>query len=212
MCQTRSGVAVKISESEIRIYMSDDDSHNTIREEHHLRDDDGPLASRQTPVEFVPATDLLDLDTWEFVFDDSHPDWWTDSMTEQAVRQFKADLSPKIEHLKDTGVWDGCLVLHGKKLPAGTELIVTIGGDARFPRLTDASGLEALVTIGGDADFSRLTDASGLEALATIGGYAYFSNLTDASGLKSLTTIGRYADFSSLTDAVRKALFVRIGQ
>ena len=188
MCQTRSGVAVYMGEDSVRLCLCDTDSHSEIRSHHNIRDDGG-AGDRQTPLEYVPGADFCDLETWELIFDAGRPEWWTEAMTSSVIRDFRADLRPKIEKLLATGVWDGDLSLNCKLLP---------------------SGLSALTSIGGDADFRLLTDAAGLSALTSIGGGAFFQSLTDASGLSSLTSIGGYADFPLLTDADRASLLSRV--
>ena len=187
MCQTRSGVAVYMGEDSVRLCLCDTDSHSEIRRHHNIRDDGG-AGDRQTPLEYVPGADFCDLETWELIFDAGRPEWWTEAMTSSVIRDFRADLRPKVAKLA-TGVWDGDLSLNCKLLP---------------------SGLSALTSIGGDVDFPSLTDASGLSALTSIGGYAYFRSLTYAVGLSALTSIGGGACFPSLTGSDRASLLSRV--
>ena len=85
MCQFRSGIAVRVDESTVRVYMlSDDDSHEEIRKHYRLTDD-GELSRYQTPVELVPVRGLFRREDYDFVFDAGKPDWWVDGMMEQAV-------------------------------------------------------------------------------------------------------------------------------
>ena len=87
MCQAISGVAVLANET-ITVYTSDKtDSHTEIREEFNIRDDYGPGATRQTPIELIPISGLTDISGMEFRFDDCRPGWWTDAMTDEAIRQ-----------------------------------------------------------------------------------------------------------------------------
>lgn len=87
MCQYISGVAVKDGET-VRVYtLPDKDSHSDIRETYKIRDDAGPGAQLQTPVELVPVRGLDRVEDFDFVFDAERPAWWTDEMTEEATRQ-----------------------------------------------------------------------------------------------------------------------------
>ena len=101
MCEFKSGIAVKLNESEVQVYtLPWNDSHNDIREQHGIKENGlGLLSNNSTPIELVPQSKpikLNDPDDWKFVFDADRPDWWTDGMTEQATRQLlqaaKADI------------------------------------------------------------------------------------------------------------------------
>ena len=175
MCQHKSGIAVKRSETEITVYfLKQEDSHQKIRN-HFGLNDKSPLSRYQTPIEFIPVRGCETIDQYDFKFDDSRPEWWTDEMTEEAKRVLFGASQIDIR-----GEWKG--------------------GSADFRSLTDAKGLSGLTSIGGYADFRSLTDAKGLSGLTSIGGPAYFTSLMDANGLSGLTSIGGYAYFSSLTE------------
>ena len=123
MCQYRSGVVVfNSSDGTASLKMlPGEDSHAKIRKHYHIRDDDGPGATRQTPVEYQPTKDLLDLDSYELMWDAGRPEWWTDEHTEQTVRQFRADLAPIIAARK--WEWLGDLRLNDlTALPEGVTL------------------------------------------------------------------------------------------
>ena len=101
MCQFKSGIAVKLNESEVQVYtLSWNDSHNDIREQHGIKENGlGLLSNNSTPIELVPQSSPPKVnkpDDWKFIFDADYPDWWTDGMTEQATRQLlqaaKADI------------------------------------------------------------------------------------------------------------------------
>ena len=90
MCQFKSGVAVKINDTEVDVkYLFLEDSHIDICE--HFDINDNNLLSRYKAfVELVPSKfDFNDLTCWKLMFEVGvgKPDWWTDSMTEQATRQ-----------------------------------------------------------------------------------------------------------------------------
>ena len=89
MCRSISGEAVLKDGERIKVYTSKvTDSHTEIRAEYNIREDDcGPAGARHTPVELVPMSSLTDVKGMEFRFDDMRPDWWTDDMTESAIRQ-----------------------------------------------------------------------------------------------------------------------------
>ena len=89
--------------------------------------------------------------------------------------------------------------------------LTTIGGNAQFRKLIDATGLTSLTTIGGDAYFRSLTDATSLSSLSIIGGNVDFLCLTNSRGLTSLATIGGNVDFLSLTDATSLSSLSTIG-
>ena len=98
MCKCISGIAV-LSNGKVKIYTSvKSDSHSDIREEYGIRDDNSPIADRQTPIELVPITGLTELKDMEFRFDDCRPSWWTDNMTDDAKRQLFRALKNR---------WDG---------------------------------------------------------------------------------------------------------
>jgi len=97
MCQFKSGIAVKISEDEVKIYtLKGEDSHTKIRKEYNIRDGIGAGASRQTPVELVPVRGLLKKEDYDFVFDAGKPDWWTDNMTVSAKAQLFSAIKAEI--------------------------------------------------------------------------------------------------------------------
>jgi hypothetical protein len=101
MCEFKSGIAVKINEEEVRVYtLPLIDSHTIIRKKHGIKENGlGMLSDMSTPIELIPQKfppNFKQSSSWKFKFDDCRPDWWTDSMTEQATRQLmeaaKADL------------------------------------------------------------------------------------------------------------------------
>ena len=89
MCRSISGEAVLKDGERIKVYTSKvTDSHAEIRAEYNIREDDcGPAGARHTPVELIPVTSLTDVEGMKFNFDAWCPDWWTDDMTESAIRQ-----------------------------------------------------------------------------------------------------------------------------
>ena len=91
MCEFKSGIAVKLNECEVEVYtLPLIDRHTLIREKHGIKENSGSLSDFSTPVELVPKrypVKSFDPVDWKFVFDDRRPDWWTDSMTDQATSQ-----------------------------------------------------------------------------------------------------------------------------
>ena len=92
MCEFKSGIAVRISEEEVRVYtLPLIDSHTVIREKHGIKENGlGLLSNMSTPVELIPQSlhpNFKKISSWKFKFDADKPDWWTEGMTEQATRQ-----------------------------------------------------------------------------------------------------------------------------
>jgi hypothetical protein len=89
MCQFKSGVAVRVNESEVVVkFLPLNDSHYRIRNEFDIGEDNLCLSSYSTPVELIPTKlDFEDITCWQFVFDNQKPDWWVDGMTDQCIDQ-----------------------------------------------------------------------------------------------------------------------------
>jgi hypothetical protein len=89
MCKFKSGIAVRINESEVSVMVLDGlDNHSSIREKCNIKEADLGLSRYSIPVELIPTKlDFDDRSCWEFVFDADKPDWWTDGMTEQCFDQ-----------------------------------------------------------------------------------------------------------------------------
>ena len=105
MCRLISGVAVLTGET-VKVYtLPDSDSHSDIRSKFNIRDDDG-AGNRQTPIEYIPVGPLDSFDEWKFLFDDERPDWWTDDMTDQAIRQLISAFRDRHENWKFKGLLD----------------------------------------------------------------------------------------------------------
>ena len=135
MCQKISGIAVLNQErTDVKVYTSKkSDSHTDIRAEHGIRDDNSPIADRQTPIELIPKTSLTKLDGMKFIFDDCCPDWWTDNMTDSAIRQLFFALKDRWDG--DTLSFDGDLDLRSlTSIPEGVTL--SAGGYLDLERLT----------------------------------------------------------------------------
>ena len=117
MCEFKSGIAVRISEEEVRVYtLPLIDSHTVIRERHGIKENGlGMLSNMSTPVELIPhgfPPNFKDSSSWKFNFDSDKPGWWTEGMTEQATRQLmeaaKADFEngnekEQLEAVKQNG-------------------------------------------------------------------------------------------------------------
>jgi len=124
MCQFKSGVAVKISEDDVKVFtLKGEDGHTEIRKEYNIRDGMGAGSTRQTPVELIPIRGLLKKEDYNFIFDADRPDWWTDNMTVSATNQlFSAVLA---EIVNNTIKYKGYLDLDSlTTLPKGITLEV----------------------------------------------------------------------------------------
>ena len=100
MCLHKAGIAVRVDDETVRLYfLEKDDSHQKIRD-HYKLSDSGALSMYQTPVEFVPVRGCEKIDQYDFVFDASRPDWWTDGMTEQCKHELFAASQKDL-----SGVW-----------------------------------------------------------------------------------------------------------
>ena len=86
MCHAISGIAIKAGDT-VDVRTSDDDSHDTIRKHHYIRDGLGAGSARQTPIELIPVRGVEQIDQFDFVFGAGQPDWWTERMTEAATEQ-----------------------------------------------------------------------------------------------------------------------------
>ena len=153
MCQFISGIAVKNGEAVTIYTLPREDSHTAIRAHFDIRDDGGPGASRQTPVELVPVRGFERVEEYDFIFDDGRPDWWTDEMTETAKRElFRAARAR----------WDGKSLAMGRDVYLGrlTSLAEGVslkaGGNLGLGSLTSLPKGVSL-TSGRDVYLGRLT-------------------------------------------------------
>ena len=96
MSYFRAGIAVKAGEDVTVLFHPQSDHHTDIRELHHIRDDDGPGATRQTPMEYRPFGALADISSYRLTFDAGVPAWWTADMTESAIRQFRREVEREL--------------------------------------------------------------------------------------------------------------------
>ncbi|MFA5186953.1 MAG: hypothetical protein WC551_10775 [Patescibacteria group bacterium] len=152
--------------------LPDSDSHEKIREKYSIRDGLGASASLQTPLEYYPTTNLYDFSTYKFEFDDKRPEWWTDEMTESAIRQFQSDINFII---KSEFEGFGDLDLRGlTSLPENAKL--TAGGHLYLSGLTSLPE-NAKLTAGGHLYLRGLTSLPE-NAKLTAGGHLYLRGLT----------------------------------
>jgi len=136
---TRSAVAWwHRTDETVTLYFADDESHSTIREEHHIPDGTDAESQWQTRVEYVPGERFLDLDCWKFRFDAGRPAWWTDEHTSEAVRQFRAELDPRLARLRESGEWPLPLRFVGE-IPADLAAMLVRCGDIYAPGATSLS-------------------------------------------------------------------------
>ena len=155
MCRFRSGVAVyNATDGSVKLYtLPGEDSHTKIREHYHIRDNGGPAASRQCPVEYVPHSALDHWASYEFCFDAFRPDWWTQEHTDSVIRQFQADIHRLLKRKKWN--WGGDLYLDSlTSLPEGVALSAGRALDLRsLTSLPEGVTLSA----GGYLDLRSLT-------------------------------------------------------
>ncbi len=206
MCRAISGIAV-LADGAVKVYTSKvSDSHTVIREEHKIRDDSGPGATRQTPVELVPVRGLALLAEMDFHFDADRPDWWTDEHTEQAkVQMFAA------WRARWVGVrlhFSGHLDLRSlTSLPANAKL--SAGGDLDLRSLTSLPA-NAKLSAGGDLNLGSLTSLPA-NAKLSAGGYLNLGSLTSLPANETLESIRAAAKAlwlkqKALADEARKAV------
>ena len=121
MCQMISGIAVLTDGDKIKVYTSEtSDSHSNIREEFGIRDDNSPIADRQTPVELIPVESLTDVNGMEVRFDAGKPNWWTDDMTDETVRQLYRALKNRWNKDRTVFEFAGHINLNNlRTIPAG---------------------------------------------------------------------------------------------
>ena len=136
MCRYRSGEAVfdPITHT-VRLYTIDGhDSHNNIRQEHHIPEAQNGLMDRyHTPVEYVPTACFNREEPWtgwDLFWDAGKPDWADENVSAEIIRQFKqVIISDDLER------WDGSLDLSSlTSMPAGVTL--SAGGSLYLRELT----------------------------------------------------------------------------
>jgi len=177
MCQFKSGIAVRISESEVEIRtLPFEDSHTNIREKFNISEDNLGLSRYSTPVELIPTKlDFEDNSCWKLVFDSSKPDWWEDGMTEKATIQLLKAAKEDFDAFMSGKEYPGSFDLNRlTSIPNGFN--PTIGGSLRLKRLTSIpSGFNP--TVGGDLRLDSLTSIpSGFNP--TVGGNLCLNSLT----------------------------------
>jgi hypothetical protein len=149
MCRFRSAEAIKTSESTVELkFVAGNDSHEVIKEEHHICDGVGAAARLHTPLEAIPGPGgLMDLNGYQLVFDAGRPDWWTDEMTESALRQFRDEIGRLLAG-GPTLQWGGNLDLgRVTSLPASAKL--SAGGNLYLGSVTSLPA-SAKLSAGGN--------------------------------------------------------------
>ena len=127
MCQHKSGIVVKVSETECKVFcLPGEDSHSKIRDAFNISDT-ALLGRYHTPVEFVPVRGVSAIEDYDFKFDAGKPDWWCQQFEDEAKRVLFAQ--------------------------SQEDVMGSFVGNADFRSLTSAKGLEALASVGGDAYF-----------------------------------------------------------
>ena len=135
MCQAISGIGVLTGDT-IKVYTSrKTDSHIDIRKEYNIRDDSlTGVASHQTPVELIPVESLTDINGMRFKFDNARPNWWTDSMTDEAIKQLH---SAWMERFSEDGNIYFCGDLNLLSLTELNVPLTVTGGDLNLSSLTE---------------------------------------------------------------------------
>jgi hypothetical protein len=176
MCQTKSGVAIYLNDAEVEVKtLRGEDSHTKIREAFKIRDDDGPGAGRQVPVEYVPG-DGADIRKpgpgWKFLIDCDRPEWWTDAHTESAISQLSAAWIAE---------WDGNKLIYGgldlRSLTAIPEGVTLSAGRNLDLRSLTAIPEGVTLSAGGDLYLGSLTAIPEGVTLSA-GGYLDLNALT----------------------------------
>ena len=158
MCQFKSGIAVRISESEVEVRTSPfEDSHFVIRKKFNISEDNLGLSRYSTPVELIPTKlDFEDNSCWKLVFDDNKPDWWTEGMYDQCIDQLFKAAKEDFDALMSGKEYQGSLDLSElTSIPQGFN--PTVGGGLYLGNLTSIpSGFNP--TVGGDLHLDGLTN------------------------------------------------------
>ena len=205
MCQFKSGIAVRISESEVEVRTSPlEDSHTNIREKCNIRENTFGLSRYSTPVELIPTKlDFEDNSCWELVFDDNKPDWWAEGMHDQCIDQLLKAAKEDFDALMSGKEYPGSLDLDSlKSIPSGFN--PTVGGSLYLDGLTSIpSGFNP--TVGGYLVLNHLTSIpDGFNP--TVGGNLYLRGLTSIpSGFNPTVGGNLWLDrLTSIPDSVRK--------
>ena len=205
MCQFKSGIAIRISESEVEVRTSPlEDSHTNIREKCNIRENTFGLSRYSTPVELIPTKlDFEDNSCWKLVFDDNKPDWWTEGMYDQCIDQLFKAAKEDFDALMSGKEYPGSLDLDSlKSIPSGFN--PTVGGSLYLDGLTSIpSGFNP--TVGGYLVLNHLTSIpDGFNP--TVGGNLYLRGLTSIpSGFNPTVGGNLWLDrLTSIPDSVRK--------
>ena len=157
MCQFKSGIAIRISESEVEVRTSPlEDSHTNIREKCNIRENTFGLSRYSTPVELIPTKlDFEDNSCWELVFDDNKPDWWAEGMHDQCIDQLLKAAKEDFDALMSGKEYPGSLGLDSlKSIPDGFNQ--TVGGALYLSGLTSIPS-DFNPTVGGNLVLYSLT-------------------------------------------------------
>ena len=181
MCVFKSGIAVKVSESEVDVRTCElVDSHTEIRKAHGLPED-GTTAGvlKTTPLEAIPtrldAEGIGDEANWKLRFDAGRPDWWTDGMTGQALRALIRAAKLDVAKMSQAGEYGGSLDLSSvQALPAG--FAPKVGGNLDLSSAT-ALPEDFAPTVGGYLDLRNVT-ALPKGFAPTVGGNLYLRSVT----------------------------------
>jgi len=198
MCQFKSGIAIKVSESEVSVRVLPlNDSHTDIREKYHISEDNLGLSRFSTPVELVPTKlDFEDKSCWKFVFDAGKPDWrWVDCMIDQCIDQLLKAAKSDIEAVMSGEKYKKDLDL-GRLTSIPIGFNPTVGGSLYLESLTSIpEGFNPIV--GGRLYLESLTSIpEGFNPI--VGGHLHLESLTSIpAGFNP--TVGRNLHLSSLS-------------
>ena len=177
MCQFKSGIAVRISESEVEVRISPlEDSHTKIREKFNISEDNLGLSRYSTPVELIPTKlDFEDNSCWKLVFDDNKPDWWTEGMYDQCIDQLFKAAKEDFDALMSGKEYPGSLDLSElTSIPQGFN--PTVGGDLFLDSLKSIPS-DFNPTVGGNLYLDGLTSILS-NFNPTVGGNLVLNHLT----------------------------------
>jgi hypothetical protein len=202
VCRFRSAEAIFQPDSNgvKLVFTKGEDSHTKNRANNGITEVTDEYTQKHTPLEYIPTTSLKDFSTYRFVFDAGRPDWWTDEMTDSAIRQFQEEIG-RCDYADWGGNLDlGNLTTLDQPLTVGGDLDLdsltkldqplTVGGSLDLDSLTK---LDQPLTVGGSLDLNSLTK---LDQPLTVGGSLYLRSLTK---LDQPLTVGGSLDLNSLT-------------
>lgn len=200
MCHHKSGIAVNIDESHVKVYtLVQEDSHEKIRDHFNILDNLA-FGRFQTPVELQPIKGLQNISDYKFSFDGDKPSWWTDRMTDQAIHQlFKASqLDFKIA--KKTNVWSSNLNLSSVEELHGISLPDFINGDLNLSMLESIKNKKLPTVILGQLILSSLESLHNSKLPFVVNGDLRLPSLKSIGNKKLPAVIGGTVDLHKIRE------------